>query len=114
MESMIGDRHGPKEHGNAFSLRHCWSDILLLLETWTNGAELPRGRLAVLVIAATYNKHSRLGGSSRNSHAMSGVGESQVKIPVDLFGSNRLLSCFHEVSRQGTLVSYPPMESLSQ
>lgn len=37
MESMLSDRHVPKENGNDFFHRHWWSGIPLLLETWTNG-----------------------------------------------------------------------------
>lgn len=36
MESMLSDRHVPKGNGNDFFQRHSWSDIRLLLETWTN------------------------------------------------------------------------------
>lgn len=42
-------------------------------------AEFLRGRLAVLGTAVSLNKHSRLGGSSRNFFSyVSGLGESQV------------------------------------
>lgn len=37
MESVLSDRHVPKENGNDFFHRHWWSGIPLLLETWTNG-----------------------------------------------------------------------------